>query len=737
MDGTEDPTIQQVELKFTDQELGIEDVLMLQDVEIKQYATENITEQDEEIASMSEQQISKETAAARPRQQNTVSGLYVSKGGGGQFECHLRIDVDSRTPLRKVSGDFYQISGNTVTYFGSFIVDTITLRATNSQIIIEGIGAYTWNTGTPKIRIIIRRTFDFQPRAPAVLQFFAISDQPGATYRCQFRSVYFRTIEFEQDSETGVIPFVSYNTGSLPSGGQSRILSIPSAYGEAGIEFRVSTATNQIDNSGAGPDTVWSDRELHDVMTRHFSIWREEAQWKVWLLAASEHELGTGLYGIMFDQIGKQRQGCATFHRGIGGTTADQQRLQIYTYVHELGHCFNLLHSWQKSFAVPPSPNRPNALSWMNYPWNFPSGPGAFWNSFNFTFDGLELRHLRHGFRNNVIMGGNDFIAGSALTSINDPQAYAVPVEDNSGLQLTLKTTKESYQLGMPVEIEVKLSTTTTSDKPVIADINPRFGFVQLAIRDPNSHINQWGPMMQHCIKPTITKLGPKKPALYESVYIGFSKMEGVVFAQPGTYYVRGIYSAHDGSQVVSNILPLIVTGPVSATDQKIAQLLNGLQQTQLLHLAGSYSPFLSEGNEAFDQVLNEHPNDTRAPYVEFVQGIRAGRAFKTITEEGNITLLHKADPKKSIDLLSFTVEKKDKAKALGNITLFDAMRYLAVQQKSIGDKKGAKSTLDQILGTLSKDIKNEFVLEHIEEQANRALELDVSKVTASMYRHA
>lgn len=238
-------------------------------------------------------------------------------------------------------------------------------------------------------------------------------------------SRYFRTIDYEQDWETNVIPFVSYNTGSLPSGGVSRTLSILTSYGEAGIEFRESSAAYQITNPGFGP---WSDSELHHTMTNHFSLYGDDSQRKVWLFAAIEHELGPDLYGIMFDQIGRQRQGCATFHVGIGEATAEQQRLQLYTYVHELGHCFNLLHSWQKSLANPPTVNRPDAMSWR-----FPGGPRAFWSSFGFTFDGPELRHLRHGFRNNVIMGGNDFSIGSALTSIHDPQAYATPVEDNSG----------------------------------------------------------------------------------------------------------------------------------------------------------------------------------------------------------------------------------------------------------------------------------------------------------------
>jgi hypothetical protein len=102
-------------------------------------------------------------------------------------------------------------------------------------------------------------------------------------------------------------------------------------------------------------------------------------------------------------------------------------------------------------------------------------------------------------------MGGNDFIRGSALTSITDSQAYAAPVEDKQPLRLTLKSTKESYLLGTPVEIEVKLSNAGANDRLVIANINPRDQFVQLAIRNPAGIITEWRPLFQYCVTPTIT----------------------------------------------------------------------------------------------------------------------------------------------------------------------------------------------------------------------------------------
>jgi hypothetical protein len=50
----------------------------------------------------------------------------------------------------------------------------------------------------------------------------------------------------------------------------------------------------------------------------------------------------------------------------------------------------------------------------MNLPWRYYLSPEsygeeAFWKAFNFQFSDSELVHLRHGFRNDVIFGGNAF----------------------------------------------------------------------------------------------------------------------------------------------------------------------------------------------------------------------------------------------------------------------------------------------------------------------------------------
>ena len=203
-------------------------------------------------------------------------------------------------------------------------MDAPVLTVLPNLVIINGIGRYTWSAGAPKIRISIPRTFLFSPPVPATMQFFTLANQPGALYVCQYVSAFYRTVRYELDKvdDLNTPLFDHYNTGSLPSGGLARNLSVISAYAEAGVEFQATGRNDVIPNTEPGADARWNNSELHDSMEKHFSQWRDTPQWSVWEVACQEHVLGTGLYGIMFDQQGSQRQGCAVFHAGIGGTIA-------------------------------------------------------------------------------------------------------------------------------------------------------------------------------------------------------------------------------------------------------------------------------------------------------------------------------------------------------------------------------------------------------------------------------
>lgn len=615
-----------------------------------------------------------------------VSGCYAGSLGG--FSVELRVDVDRSRSMKRISCDFFQMVGRTLSYYGSFIVDSPLITVSTSQVIARGKGRFTFSAGAPVVQVTIPRVSFFQPQAAATLQFFTVSNAPGASYHCQFSSLHYRSVRIETDcvSDVTTSPFSTYNTGALPSGGAARNINVVSAFAEAGIGMAPTAGNNVIDISAAGTNASWSNAELHASMQKHFSLWSDLQQWCVWQLVAQNHDLGSGLYGIMFDQEGKQRQGCAVFHAGIGGVTAEQQRLQLYTYVHELGHCFNLMHSWQKQYASPPKPNRPDSLSWMNYPWYYPKGGAAgYWSSFDFRFDDEELIHLRHGFRNDVIMGGNDFIVGASLGR----EVMADPISDESGLLLAISTHQQSFALGEPVVLELKLRATDMRGRRAHTWLHPNYGLVKIVISRPGGEVRGYEPLIDHLVGERQALLGVGDE-IADSAYIGYGK-GGFYFDQPGQYRVRAAYAALDGSQVLSDILTIRVRYPVSQDDDKLADLFMGEAQGTLLYLKGSDNDSLRAGNDAFDEVLDRFDANPMATYARMIKGVNAARTFKTINGgEGKVVSVRPAQADASIALLSRVAETP----VLDPISSNQVLSCLAFAQNTIGDDQGAQATL-------------------------------------------
>ena len=635
-----------------------------------------------------------------------VSGRYENSGGAWKLE--LRVDVDGSRPMKRFSGDFFRVSGATVSYFGSFVVNTTTLSVTSTQVTVEGVADTTWPTSYKKIRVRIPHRSIFQSPGPAYVQWMTLSNNNGASYTCQYKSPYFRTVDLEQDSETGVTPFNSYNTGSLPSGGSARTLTVIKSYAEAGIEMRNAGVSNVV---GTAPGGTWSNTELHAAMVQHFSLWKDVPQWKVWLFHAMAHEMGTGLLGIMFDQQGKQRQGCAAFYQSISGTSAVNLRKQLYVCVHELGHCFNLFHSFHKVYMNPPMPNRLSAKSWMNYPQNYPGGEAAFWSVFPFQFDNLEVVHLRHAFRNNIIMGGNPFGTGAALED-----AFSDNISDDSGLGLRLEARK-SFLLGEPVVAEIKLYTTDMRGKQVHKHLHPNFNFVQLAIQKPCGELVVHHPPIDHCIEVEKVELNESNPAIYESAYIGYDGEKGLIFSQPGVYKLRGAYYALDGSIVLSDVISIRIRNPLNEDDEKVADLFLGDEQGMLLYLLGSDSETLKSGNDAFEKVLEEHGEHSMAVYARLVKGFNSARPFKTIKPDYKIHV-RKPDYDEAEKQLSAAVDASVEDAGLDNITLNMTMQRMANVQNSADKKKESRATMKRMVDIFEAKSLKSHVLSLIEEQA-------------------
>jgi hypothetical protein len=596
--------------------------------------------------------------------------------------------MDGYWPMRRVSGDFFQITGSTVSYHGSFMVDAVSMDLSTKWVILSGQARTTWKTSYNRVRITIPRRPNYLPAAPASVKWLTAGGKAGSHYTCEFESRHFRTLDLEQDQEEAVTPFLDYHTGSLTSGGPARNLSIVRAYAEAGIEVRSAGAPNIVHTE---KESTWSNAELHHAMVSHFSLWQDLPQWKVWLLHAWRHDSPTTA-GIMFDQEGQQRQGAAAFYHRIAGDHSEAQRLQLYVCVHELGHCFNLLHAFQKQYSNPPSPYRPDALSWMNYPQYYPEGPSAFWSGFPFAFDQLEVIHLRHASRNDIIMGGNPFGIGAAL---EDPAAFVDLVEDQSALLLELEA-PTSFAYGEPVVVEIKLYLDGQRSKAIHEELHPKFGFIQIAVQKPSGEVVVYKPLMEHCVLLDAASLDGEIPSVYESAYIGYDRERGHLFDQPGQYRLRGVYYGLDGSIILSRILPLRVRPPLTTEDEEVAELLLGEEQGKLLFLLGSDSDHLKAGNEALTRVLEEHPDHRLAVYARLAKGMNAAREFKVLTPDKDIQI-RKPEPEEAVSQLSAVVEASKKELGVDNITLNMTMQTMARAQMQLGETKAARQTITEM----------------------------------------
>ena len=302
--------------------------------------------------------------------------------------------------------------------------------------------------------------------------------------------------------------------------------------------------------------------------------------------------------------------------------------------------------------------------------------------------------HLRHGFRNNVIMGGNPFGVGAALETLED---FGDLVEDQSGLRLELEA-PASMRLGTPPVVEFKLYSNDVRGKRVHEQqlLHPNFGFTQLAIRKPDGHVVVFEPPIEHCIEVETVTLDTDNPSIYESAYVGYDKHEGVIFDMAGTYTLRGVYYALDGSRVLSNVLTIRVNPPLTEEDEKVAELLLGNDQGMLFYLLGSDSAFLQEGNDALNQVLDEHGEHPLAVYAQLVQGFNASREFKTLTADYKVET-RKAQPEEAVQLLSAVIDTSVEKKGVDNITLNMAMQQAARTQMKAGDEKAARATINRM----------------------------------------
>ncbi len=548
-------------------------------------------------------------------------------------------------------------------------------------------------------------------------------------------SNFFRTVTLQIDTVEGTeLPSTKYDTYSVelrPSDLPQKILNIKTCYADAGVNLKYVRKHDIIPVSWAGDNAAWNDAELNNAMEQYMAGWANIPQWKLYLLAATIYEEingepEKGVLGIMYDaQNNYQRQGAAVFYSALAdyrsGTEFDREYL--YTSVHELGHAFNLLHSFQKGYGVVSNINpRPDSLSWMNYAFLYPTGEQPttreqadenireFWSNFRFGFDHDELVHIRHHYLMEVIMGGDVFGAKGHLDA--SPLDFSkLSYNGPCPVELIVRTAKDIFDHGEPVYVELKLRNLCDEEISLPKYLHPSDGIARIFIRGPTGRINEYEPLMKRCVRFEGTTLAPRddpKDSMYQSVFLDYGSA-GFYFKEPGEYKIWAVYN----ETVLSNMHKIRISSPKSKDDEEIGMLKHGREQGHLLYLLGSDSQYLARGNDKLLKVSEEYPDKALAGHVNMIEGMNLGWAFKDLV---NLSVR----PPKHEKALEFLEKAESRPELFDNITYHLMVDQIAESLAALGKNKEASSRLSDLADYFEKRSVRPWVVSNIEEKAKR-----------------
>ncbi|MEK7253101.1 MAG: hypothetical protein AAB316_00020, partial [Bacteroidota bacterium] len=389
----------------------------------------------------------------------------------------FRLDVDGRYPQMKASG-VRTIQFSSQVYWIANLKKVSTYRYEGKIWYKYGSGSGSFPYNGIRVKVNVA---SFPANSTAEVEFL-LNGVVQLTRTYKLKSPFFRKVEFEYDYEAGITPVTAIDPTRHPVHDPTLTpgsLSIQGAFARMGIQATKSGGDSAIPSALTGGNGVWSDMEMHDAMQIYWSRFANQAQWALWTFFGKQHDWGWGLGGIMFDSIGpNHRQGTALFYNsfisdrpsGDPDPAAFVERMQFWTAVHEMGHSFNLAHSWQKSLGAPwGSPwislaDEPDARSFMNYPYNVAGGVNAFFANFDHRFSDGELMFLRHAPEPFVQMGNFDWF--------DHHGAEAPGASQNQDLQLIVRLNRPDavYESLEPVTVELKLL--NSSGEPMIVSSN-------------------------------------------------------------------------------------------------------------------------------------------------------------------------------------------------------------------------------------------------------------------------
>jgi hypothetical protein len=667
----------------------------------------------------------------------------------GRFELELRVDIDPRNlvspVMNRISGDLYQLTRTNLpgqppqtsrTYIESWIVDHPQLTPAADHIDVAGDVRF-WLGTHAATTVALRITWPGSP--PAVAAEVTFTETGGATrrYSCRRASDNFRSVELEVDvcasvNRPPLLPV--YDTSSHdnhPADLPHRVLTIESAYREAGVGVTVRPDHTVIDDTATQFKT-WTGAELHDAMETNFSQYGGTwPNWQMWALLAGTYE-NPLVGGIMFDAAAllggdgtaPERKGFAVFRNHpwfndlVAGTSQTQAQAEaarqfLYAWVHEAGHAYNFMHSWDKG--------RPDSLSWMNYSdlYDDRNGVGTFWKRFAFRFDDDELIHLRHGNRASVIMGGDPWSSGSHLES---PNLSMTQIEGKAPLELVVRS-KNYFDFMEPVIVELRLRNLLTETSVMIDKrFGPEYGAVAVYIQKPDGHVVQYDPLICAIGKPEAQLLAPAgsgeqgNDRYSREIFLSYGSGD-FYFDGPGEYRIRAVYQGLGDVLIPSDTHRIRIGAPLTREIDRKAQDYFTDEVGLTLYLQGSRSPYLAKGSKVLEDMAERYGNTELGAKIAMAIANGVSRPFYRVQASesqpgyqgapGQSAAMVKtatADPQEALKLTESALDlyQKDTSK-VSNLAYRRVVQRRADYHEAAGTPEEAKQELQKFVEDLSK----------------------------------
>lgn len=608
----------------------------------------------------------------------------------------LRLDVDGLYPQMAVSGTLTSGLHLRVHWIASL---TKVKKNTWTGSVFYRNGDVSLFQHTT-VTVVARRSL--YPVQRRVVVTFSGGGVPGRKTTYKFQSRAYHPVNFELDSVAGATLVNRIDTGAHPTRPASlpvEDLTINKVFRRAG--FSVTTnAGNQIPLPDAGANGTWSDAEMHDAMQVHWSRFRDAPGWALWVLFASLHDTGTSLGGVMFDDIGaNHRQGTAIFSdsfiaeapAGDLAPAAWVARMRFWTAVHEMGHAFNLAHSWQKShppeWGTPwvPLANEEEVRSFMNYPYRVAGGEAAFFADFEFRFSDSELLFLRHAPSSFVRMGDAAWF---------DHHGFEQAESAGKGpLALELSVTRKGSTFAFlePVMLEVSLRNTARAPQAVPVNALKASDELVVIVKRQGSPAQRWLPFAQYCHERSATLLGPGE-AITESIFAA-AGTAGWNLSEPGIYMVQVAARVGD-VELVSNPLVLKIAPPQDREEEIIAQDFFSTDVARVLAFDGSRH--LVAANHVLQTLVDKKPKHPVATHAQIAIAKPTTKRYRLLVEDrlGEVSFQVK-EPDVEVARSVAKALSEAPARAAETLGLSDCHYYLDELSRSLdslGDKAGANA---------------------------------------------